>query len=245
LGTKVRFMIRKYVPLGTLINILAVLAGSFTGLGLKHFFTDAVQVIVFQAVGLGTVLIGMKMMWKLPEGFMLKFMFSLILGGIAGVLVGLDQLILQFSESLKLLTGSQDQGFSEGLITAFLLFCIGSMTIVGSLEEGILGNRDLIMVKSLMDGFASIALTSTYGIGVAFSVIPMLLFQGGITLMASRLKGVFTVYVTDALSAVGGALIIGIAINLLKLGNIKLENLLPSLLFCVIFARFLSKERAV
>jgi uncharacterized membrane protein YqgA involved in biofilm formation len=238
-------MVRKYIPMGTFINVLAVLAGSFTGLGLKQFFTDAVQLIVFQAVGLGTILIGMKMMWKLPEGFMLKFMFSLILGGIAGVLLGLDQRILEFSDFLKLLTGNQDQGFSEGLVTAFLLFCIGSMTIVGSLEEGISGNRDLIMVKSLMDGFASIALASTYGIGVAFSVIPMLIFQGGLTVMARRIKGVFTPYVTDALSAVGGALIIGISINLLKLGDIALENLLPSLLFCVMFASFFSGKRSI
>ncbi len=238
-------MIKKYVPLGTLINVLAVIAGSVAGLGLKHFFTVAIQEMVFQAVGLGTILIGMKMMWKLPEGFMLKFMFSLILGGITGVLVGLDQMILQFTEYLKLLSGSQDQGFSEGLITAFLLFCIGSMTIVGSLEEGISGNRDLIMVKSLMDGFASIALASTYGIGVAFSVIPMFLFQGSITLMSSRLKGIFTSFVTDALSAVGGALIIGIAINLLKLGDISLENLLPALLYSIVFAKGLPPKKSI
>lgn len=216
-------------PKATFVNMLTVTIGSLIGLWLKQFFSDDIQSIVFQAVGLGTLLIGIKMALRLPEGYLLVFMFSLIIGGILGQLVRVDLIFNDFSDSLKLLIGNSDSQFSEGLITAFLLFCVGSMTIVGALEEGIQNKKELLYVKSMLDGFSSIALASTYGIGVLFSILPMLVFQGGLTMLALKLKNVFSQNVQDSLSSVGGILIIGISILLLKLGNISLENLLPSL----------------
>jgi len=111
------------------------------------------------------------------------------------------------------------------------------MTIVGALEEGLSKNRSLIYVKSTLDGFTAIALTASFGIGVLFSIIPMLIFQGGITVLAVKLKPIFDQKTLDLVSAVGGILIIGISINMLQLGEITLENLLPSLLVAIIFSK--------
>lgn len=229
-------------PIGTLINMVTVSVGSLAGVALQQLFPEDIQNIVFQAVGLGTILIGIKMALRLPDGYMLIFIFSLITGGIVGQLIGLDAVFNTLSDDLKLLINNTDRTFSEGLITAFLLFCIGSMTIVGALEEGLTGNRELLLVKSTLDGFTSIALASTYGIGVLFSIIPMFIFQGGITMMAGNLKKIMHMRVVDSISAVGGILILGISVNLLKLGKINLENLLPALIIVVLLVRIFKRN---
>lgn len=225
------------LPLGTLFNVLTVIVGSLIGLLLQHVFTPNMQEIVFQAVGLGTVLIALKMMWRLPEGKMLIFLFALILGGLTGEIIGLETFFENISNYVKSLIGNRDSAFSEGLITAFLLYCVGSMTIVGSIEEGISGKKDLLVVKSVLDGFSSIALASTYGVGVAFSVIPLFIFQSSLTVLAKRGKTFFDPVTVDVISAIGGALIFGIAINLLKIGDIRVENLLPALVVGVVMVK--------
>jgi len=227
----------KNLPLGTLLNVATVTVGSLIGLALQQIFSAGMGQIVFQALGLGTILIGIKMALRLPDGYMLVVIFSLVLGGLLGELIHLDDLIADLSERLKSMSGSTESKFSEGLITAFLLFCIGSMTFVGAIEEGLNQKRDLLVVKSTLDGFSSIALAASFGIGVLFSVIPMMIFQGGLTLSANRLKSVFDVKTLDVLSSVGGVLILGISINILGLGKINLENLLPALLICIVLAK--------
>lgn len=225
------------LPLGTLVNVASVILGSLIGLALQQVFSEEIKEIVFQAIGLGTILIGINMSLKLPDGYMLLLIFSLIVGGIMGELIHLDQLILELSESLKTLTGSTESRFSEGLITAFLLFCIGSMTILGAIEEGLSQKRDLLYVKSTLDGFSSIALSASLGVGVLFSVIPMLVFQGGLTLIAGKIQKLFDADTLGLISAVGGLLIIGISINILGLGNINLEKLLPSIFVSILMSK--------
>ena len=140
----------------------------------------------------------------------------------------------EISIRINALSSIQEARFVEGLITAFLLFCIGSMTILGALNEGLEGDRKLLMVKSLLDGVSSIAFASSYGWGVLFSIFPMLFFQGGITVLAWQLKPYLNAETIDVLSATGGLLIVGIGINLLGLADIRVENLLPALLVCLL-----------
>ena len=213
-----------HYPIATLVNVAAIIVGSLLGLLFQEILTEGIKTMLFQAIGLGTILIGVKMALQLPDGYMLIFIFSLILGAAA-------------SEYLKVAVGSGDSTFTEGLITAFLLFCIGSMTIVGALEEGLKGKRELLYIKSMLDGFSSIALAATFGVGVMFSVLPLLIFQGGITLGASRLQRFLQPQVVATMSAVGGVLILGISINMLQLGELNLENLLPSLFVAVFLSR--------
>ena len=224
----------KRLPIGTFVNMTTVTVGSLIGIALQQVFPANIQAIIFQAIGLGTILIGIQMSLKLPNGYMLIFIFSLILGGLLGEIIGIQEMLKSLGDLLKNTFQVGDENFSEGMITAFLLFCIGSMTIVGAIEEGIQGKRELLFIKSTLDGITSIALASTYGIGILFSIFPMLIFQGGITVLANRLQGFFTEKIIAQLSAVGGVLIIGIAINMLQLGTINVEDLLPSLLVVVV-----------
>lgn len=225
---------KQRLPIGTFINMATVSLGSLLGLWLQQLFPANVQAIIFQAIGLGTLIIGMQMALKVPDGYLLIFIFSLILGGIIGELIRLDQLLNNFGETVKQAFQVEDSRFTEGLITAFLLFCIGSMTIVGAIEEGLQGKRDLLLIKSTLDGISSIAFAATYGIGVLFSIIPMLILQGGITLLAWQMQRFFTAAIIGQLSAVGGVLIVAIGIRLLELGTVNIENLLPALAVAVV-----------
>lgn len=225
----------KRLPIGTFINMVTIIIGSLIGLGLQQTFPPDIKVIIFQALGLATLLIGIQMSLKMPDGYLLLIIFSLIIGGIIGELLHLDLQLQALGGWLKNTLNIGDEQFTEGLITASLLYCVGSMVIVGAIEEGISGNRELLMVKSTLDGVSSIAFASTYGIGVLFSIFPMLLIQGGMTVLANRMKAFFTPTIIAQLSSVGGLLILGIGIQLLNLGDINIENLLPSLLTVVGF----------
>ena len=221
---------QRYIPVGTLVNIGTVMIGSTIGLLLQQAFPESIRIIVFQAIGLITLLLGIQMSLKLPDGYLLHLVFSLIIGGVIGEWLHLDVGLQNVGDQLKNLLQVEASNFSDGLITAFLIFCVGSVTIVGAIEEGTRGNRELLMVKSLLDGITSIALAASYGVGVLFSVVPMLIFQGGITLLAKSVQSLFTGVVIDMISAVGGLLIIALGIRLLGIGEINIENLLPALL---------------
>lgn len=227
----------KRLPIGTFINMATIIIGCTIGFALQQAFPENIKAIVFQAIGLATLLIGIQMALKMPDGYILIVIFSLIVGGIIGELFQINQALQNLGDFLKTTLNIGDEKFTEGLITASLLFCIGSMVIVGAIEEGISGNRELLMVKSTLDGITSIAFTSTYGIGVLFSIFPMLLIQGGMTLLAGQMQRFFTETIIAQISSVGGLLILGIGINLLGLGKMNIENLLPSLVVVVFFTK--------
>jgi len=224
----------KKLPLGTLINVVAVLIGSGIGLLFKESFPDNIKTIIFQAIGLGILLIGVMMSLKLPDGLLLHLIFSLIIGGIIGQIIGLEVIFSNLGDNIKVSLNIAEEGFTQGLITAFLIFCVGSMTIVGAIEEGISGKKDLLLVKSLLDGITAIALASSFGMGVLFSVIPLLIFQGGVTLLAKQAQKFFNEKMVQALSATGGLLIVALSINILQLGKLTIENLLPSIVVIAI-----------
>ena len=142
---------------------------------LQQAFPPNIKIIIFQAIGLATLLIGIQMSLKMPDGYLLILIFSLIIGGIIGESLHLNQQFQALGASLKDTLNIGDEKFTEGLITACLLYCVGSMVIVGAIEEGISGNRELLMVKSTLDGVSSIAFASTYGIGVLFSIFPFII----------------------------------------------------------------------
>lgn len=225
---------KRHLPIATFINMTAVAVGSLLGLWLNNIFPEEMKDIIFQAIGLGTMVIGLLMCLKIQDGYMLLFVFSLILGGVIGQAVGIDEALVNLGDSLKESLNIGEGLFTEGLVTASLLFCVGSMAILGAIEEGLTGKRELLLVKSTLDGITSVAFAATYGIGVLFSIIPMLFLQGGITLAAGRLEHFFTPSILSQISVTGGALILAIGINMLKLGKINIENLLPSIVVVVI-----------
>lgn len=214
--------------IGTIVNIVAVIIGSSIGLIIHKKLPERLVKVTFQVLGLFTILLGIKM--ALESQNLLILIFSLLLGSLLGSGLKLNDGLEKQTEKLNKRFGGKDQSFNKGLITAFLLFCVGSMTILGAIEEGMNDNPELLLIKSLMDGFSSIALTVAFGIGVMFSVIPLLIFQGGLTILAMWLGSFFPeIYITE-ITAVGGIILLGLGLNLLEITKIKLIDLLPAIL---------------
>ena len=219
--------------IGTLVNTGAVIVGSVIGLVFKKALPEKYQTIYFQAVGLFTLLLGVKM--SLGISAPLLVVLSLVLGGITGEAIRLEDRVEQLGCWIKAKTNSQNDKFTDGLTTAFLLFCMGAMTITGAIEEGFGKTSDLLLTKSIMDFFSSIMLASALGIGVLFSAILVLAFQGGITLLVSFIGKDIPMEVISEITVVAGIILIGLGINLLEIKKLKIINLLPALLFISIF----------
>lgn len=166
----------------------------------------------------------------------LIMILSVVLGAITGEYLDIDRWLSRLSEKLKSKLGSSEKRFTEGLMTAFLLFCTGSMTIIGGIQEGMTGDASLYYIKSLMDGVSSIALASAMGIGVLFSALPLFILQGAITLSARLFGEVVPPEVITEVSAVGGLLIVGLGIEILELRRMKIANYLPALVYAGVFA---------
>lgn len=225
------------LPIGTFINMAAIFVGSLVGLLLRETFPENIQNITLQAVGLGILLIGIKMAIKLNDERMLVFIFSLIIGGIIGEWLDIKDFLESIAEWSRQNIQIGQQRFTDGLIAAFILFCASPITMVGAIEEGLTQKRDLLLIKSALDGITAIALASSYGgIGITISIIPMLFIQGGITLLARQAKPTFTKNVIAQISAVGGVLLIALSIKILNLGDFKVANLLPALIVVVLLS---------
>lgn len=186
---------------------------------------------MFQGIGICTLLIGMQMALKVQN--LLILVFAVLLGGLLGEWARLEDRLRSLGERLRKRLSSGEERFSEGLMMAFLIFCVGSMTVVGALEEGTRGNPQLLYVKSVLDGFTSIALAATYGIGVLFSVVPLLIYQMSLTLLAGAVEPMLSEVLISQMSAVGGVLILGIGINVLELREIRVTNFLPALFIVI------------
>jgi len=224
---------------GTIVNVITVFIGSLIGLQFHSKIPEKYIHIAFQGIGIFTLVFGFGMALKSQEQMVM--IFSIIFGSITGEWLDLDKRINDLSTKLKKLVKSENETFTDGLITSFLIFCMGSMTILGAIEEGIQGNSELLLTKSAMDGFASMALASTLGIGVLFSIIPLFIFQGGLTVLAMFLQNLLTQEIITELSATGGLLLIALGLNLLEIKKIKVTNMLPSLVYCVLFMVIVGK----
>ena len=218
---------------GTLVNASAIIVGSSIGMIFRKNLPKKYEVIYFQAVGLFTLMLGVKMTLGLSSPLLV--LFSLVLGGFTGAKIKLDEKIDRLGDMIKAKVKNENERFTEGLTTAFLLFCMGSMTIVGAIEEGFGKTSDLLLTKSILDFFSSIMLASGLGIGVLFSFVPLLLFQGGITLLVALVGKDIPPEIISEITAVGGILLMGLSFNLLQIKEIKIINMLPSLLFICLF----------
>lgn len=219
------------LPLGSIVNALSVIVGSIIGIYFGSFLSEKIRKAVFQIIGLFTLALGMQMSIKTNQFLIL--LVSLIIGTIIGESLSMEKGIESLSNKLKIKLQSDNKLFSEGLITAFLLYCVGSMTFIGSIEEGIHQDRTLMYTKSLMDGITSILLASSLGTGVLFSAIPLIIFQSALTLGAHYFESYLHPELITEISAVGGVIIIGIGLNILEITKIKVSNMLPTLLLII------------
>lgn len=225
---------------GTLLNIVTVLLGSGLGLLLRGRLPTRVVATVVQAIGLTTLFIGVDNAFDLdavaqPPGIIVALM-ALALGGALGEWWRLDDRLEGLGEALKRRFRGQGR-FTEGFVAASLLFCVGPLTLIGSIQNGLVGDNAFLVLKSTLDGFAALALSATFGFGVIFSAVVIALYQGSLSLSA----GLFANLVPDPandprvllINGVGGLMIIGLGINLLELTRVRVASLLPSLLLVV------------
>lgn len=224
--------------LATVINCVLVLVGSTLGFLLKGKLSQRMLDVLVQALGLCVMSIGMSS--AIGTDNTLCVVVCLALGTILGQAIDIERHLDNWGDKLRKRVeknASGDSTFTEGFVTASLLFCIGAMAIVGSIEAGINGDYSILISKSVIDGITAMSLATALGVGVAFSVIPVLIYQGGITLLAGLAAGVLQDAVITEMSAVGGCIIFGIGLNMLKLPKtpLKVGNMLPAIFLPLLY----------
>jgi uncharacterized membrane protein YqgA involved in biofilm formation len=228
---------------GTWINVLTVLMGTGLGLVLRGRLPLNMQQVITQGLGLITLFVGFSMAGSVskvkagPIDGVILALLAIVIGGLLGEWWRIEQRLEAIGNWLKY--RFQGKGsFTEGFMAASLLFCVGPMTLIGSLNNGLTGDNTLLLLKSVMDGLASVALTSSFGIGVGFSALVVLVYQGGVSLAAGLLAQSLPDPTTSPgvllITGVGGLIILGLGINLLEMARVRVASLLPALLLAPI-----------
>ncbi|MCL1903809.1 MAG: DUF554 domain-containing protein [Oscillospiraceae bacterium] len=237
--------------LGTIVNMITIIIGATTGFVLKRTLSERVTDTIMQGVGLAVVIIGLSgsltsaftiVEGKIEAEHILLMIVSLSLGGLIGELVNIENKLKILSEicekKLFKSKNASSSTFAQGIITATLVFCVGSMAIIGAFEDGINDNRDVLFSKSALDGISAVIFASTMGLGVLFSAVIVGVYQGLITLLAVVIEPYLSEVVITQMTLIGSVLIMAIGLNLLKIANIKVGNLLPAI-FIPIVAHFI------
>ena len=225
--------------LANIINSIAVIFGSLIGIFFKRSINTKITDALVTALALVVAVLGI--MGAIETADSLGMVICMALGTLIGELLDLDGKLTRLAELLKRLvapkeTGESSGNFTQGFISATLTFCIGSMAIMGAMQAGISGDMSIILSKSVIDCVTAVSFATALGIGVAFSALPVLVYQGTMTLLASVVAPFLSQPVINEISAVGSLMMIGIAINLLNLGKeIKVANMLPAMFLPVIY----------
>jgi uncharacterized membrane protein YqgA involved in biofilm formation len=219
--------------LGTIVNALAIVAGSLTGLLFRGGIPQNYNQTVMQAIALAVILIGFKGALKAEN--LLLVIFSLAIGSIIGEWFKIEARLEQLGQWLQRRFAVAGDGIAHGFVTASLVFCVGSMAIVGALESGLSGNHQTLFAKSVLDGITAIIFASTFGIGVVFSAVAVFLYQGLITLTASFMRQFLVPATISQMTAVGGLLIMAIGFNMLEIKRIRVGNMLPAIFLPLVY----------
>ncbi|ADL08979.1 DUF554 domain-containing protein [Thermosediminibacter oceani] len=226
--------------LGTIVNAAAIIAGAFAGNVLKGRFPENVRSTIMQGLSLVVMLIGLSM--ALETKNLLVVTLSIVTGAIAGEALRIEERLNFLGKNLEERFGNGDSDFTRAFVSASLIYCVGAMAIMGSIESGLTGDHRILFIKSILDGVSAVVFSSSMGIGVAFSAIPVFLYQGGITLAAVFIKSYLTDAIIAEMTAAGGLLIFGIGINMLEgRPRIKVGNLLPAIFTAVVITVFISR----
>lgn len=222
--------------LGTTVNALAIFAGALIGLLFSRGIPENYKEIILNGVGLSVLLIGVKS--ALVSDSLMMVIFSVIIGAVIGETLNIEKKLEslgKFLESKVASKSSDTSSFARGFVTASLVFCVGSMAIVGSLESGLTGNHQTLFAKSILDGVTSIIFASTMGLGVMFSGVAVFAYQGLITVTAVFMKSFLVPETIEQMTSVGGLLILAIGFNMLKLTTIRVGNLIPAIFLPLLY----------
>jgi len=222
------------ILLGSLINGLAIVFGSLLGAILRNI-SEKMKDTVTKGIGLGVLVLGIQMAFKTSS--FIVILISLCIGAMVGEALGIENKMNEFGLKLEKRFAKPGSNFADGFVTASLIFLIGSMGIIGAIESGVANNHQTLFTKAVMDGFMSIMLTATLGVGVLFSAFPVFLYQGIIALFASVMMRYIPKELLDLLmgeiSAIGGLMIVGISLNIMEITKIRVSNYLPGLLILI------------
>jgi uncharacterized membrane protein YqgA involved in biofilm formation len=221
--------------LATVINALAIIAGSLIGLLLKKGLSKRFETAIFTAAGITTMVIGIQM--ALKTSHVLAFALALILGGLTGTTIRIEDAVLRLGERLKnrFARGEASGTFALGFLNASILYCSGAMAIIGSFKAGTEGDYSILLTKSILDGILSLLFASAMGVGVLFSAASVFAYQGLLTLLSIWVKPYVSPLMLSELTGIGGALVLMIGFNLLDIKKLKTGDFLPALAFTVLF----------
>jgi uncharacterized membrane protein YqgA involved in biofilm formation len=219
--------------LGTIINTLAIIAGSLIGLLFRGRIQERHSRTLLHAVGLAVILIGIKT--ALKSDAILIIILSLAIGTLIGELLRIEDNLEGLGHWIGKRISSDSSGIAHGFVNASLLYCVGAMAIVGSMESGLTGNHQTLFAKSILDGLGSVLFASTMGVGVLFSAVSVFIYQGLITLGATFLQRYLVPDVVAQMSSVGGLLILAIGFSVLEIKKIKIGNMLPAIFIPLVY----------
>ena len=234
---------------GTILNIITVFIGSSIGILFGNRFPERIRQTVIAGLGLFTAALGIQMFLKTQNPIIV--LGSLLFGGISGewlqIETGLQNLGTWIEQRVHFRSNQKDPEknyrrirFVRGFLTASLVFCVGPMTILGSIQDGLTGDYSLLAIKSILDGFAALAFASILGEGVIFSILVILIYQGSLSLAAAQMQALVSEQMMNEMTAVGGLMLIGIAISsLLEIKQIRVGNFLPALIFAPLIVAIL------
>jgi len=233
------------IGLGTVVNTIAIIVGSAVGLLVKGGIPQRVRDTVMQTLGLAVIIIGISgalqgiysinEQGRLDREHVMLMILSLVIGGIIGELLDLESKLERMATWFKNIFRSKDSNFIQGFVSTTLLYCVGAMAIVGSLEDGLLGNPATLYAKSILDGISAVIFAATLGPGVLFSAFPVAVYQGSITILADMIRPWLTDIVISQTSLTGSVLIFAIGINLLEIKKINVANMLPAILIPFVY----------
>ncbi len=219
--------------LGTLVNTGAIIVGSLVGYFFKNLIPEKYSDTIMKAISLGVIMIGLQMALEVQN--VLLMIISLFLGSLIGEILNIEKGLDKAGDFVENKLSKLKGNISQGFVASTLLYCTGSMAILGAIEGGLLGKHDILIAKSFLDGVVSIALAASLGIGVLFSSLSVLVYQGSIVLLAGLAKNILTEVVINEMSAVGGLLILALGLNFLLKDRIRVGNLLPSMFIPILY----------
>ncbi len=213
--------------IGTVLNMGAVIAGTVVGVGLGQRLPVRMRETVTDGLGLLTIIMGLRM--ALQTNQFLIVLASILVGGLVGEGLDIERRLETVGDRLQARLSAGSSTFSTGFVTASLVFCVGPMAVLGSIEDGLTGSVEILSVKSILDGFAALAFASTLGWGVGFSALSLLVYQGALTLGAGFFDSLLTDPMIAEMTAVGGLLVLSVGLRLLEVREIRTGNFLPAL----------------
>lgn len=222
---------------GTAVNAAAIIIGGTAGSILKRGISERFSNLIMSALGLLTIAIGM--MFAVESKNIMVIVFSLVIGSILGEWIDIEKRMNDLGDYVQDKLKAREGNFAQGFVTASLLFCVGSMAIMGSLQSGLMNDHKILFTKSVMDGVIAVVFSSTLGIGVALSFLPVLVYQGAIVLLASIIAPYLSSAVVTEMTATGGILLIGVGISVLEIKKVKVGNMLPAIFVPIVLMLFM------